>query len=84
MKKLRQILAFCAILILAGMYVSTFVFSLLDDPKSFTLLRASIGATIVIPVMLWVLLLFIRLKSTDASSPSFSDDADYDSDDKKQ
>lgn len=75
MKKARQILALCGILFLVAMYVCTLVFALIDDPRTFTLLRGAIGATIIIPVMLWVILIFLKIaKPTDL--PSSSDDAD--------
>jgi len=65
MKKAKQILAVVGILLLVALYGSTLVFAIIDDPNTFTLLAASIAATIIIPVMLWVMGIFLRLAKKD-------------------
>lgn len=67
MKKLKQISGIIAIVILVAMYASTLVFALIDDPHSFTLFRASIAATVVIPVVLWVIRIFVKIAKPDNS-----------------
>ncbi len=61
MKKIKQILAITGIVLLVGMYVMTIVFALLDNPKTFHMLGASIAATVIIPVIIWVIGIFIKL-----------------------
>lgn len=39
--------------LLIGMYIMTLVFGLMQDPRTTNLLMASIGATIIVPVMLY-------------------------------
>ena len=57
---MKRILAILGIIILVSLYVLTLVFALTDDPKSMNFLGLSIGATVVIPVLLWVAMLFFK------------------------
>ncbi len=65
MQKFKQIFAIVGIILLVALYVSTVIFAIIDNPKTFTLLGASIAATIVIPVMLWVMGIFLRIAKKD-------------------
>lgn len=53
MKKVKQILAILLVIVLVGLYVSTLVFALIGSPDAMNLLKASIYATIVFPVLIW-------------------------------
>ncbi len=64
-KKLKQILAIIGIVALVGMYAMTIVFALLDNPKTFHMLGTSIAATVFIPVIIWVIGIFIKLDKKD-------------------
>ena len=69
MKKAKQVFAILGIILLVSLYVATLVFAIIDNPKTYTMLGVSIGATIVIPVMLWVMGVFLRIaKKDDAES----------------
>lgn len=71
MKKPKQILAIIGVVILVGLYVLTIVAALLDNPQTFKLLGASIGATVIIPVIIWVVGIFVKMgKSDDMGSDS--------------
>ena len=61
MYKLRSITALLGIIILVGLYVLTFIFALIYDPNTMHLLGGSIAATIVIPIMLWVINTYIKI-----------------------
>ena len=61
MYKLRSITALLGIIILVGLYVLTFIFALIDDQNTMHLLGESIAATIVIPIMLWVINSYIKI-----------------------
>ena len=61
MYKLRSITALLGIIILVGLYVLTFIFALIDDPNTMHLLGGPIAATIVIPIMLWVINTYIKI-----------------------
>lgn len=61
MKKLKQILALSGAILLILLYLSTLIFALIDAPVFHELLKASIAATILIPVLLYGFLLIHRL-----------------------
>ena len=65
MKKAKQVFAILGIALLVGLYVATLVFAIIDNPQTYTMLGISIGATIVIPVMLWVMGVFLRIAKKD-------------------
>lgn len=60
MKKLKQILAIIAIVILVGMYIATFVLSLVLPDYAMNFLFASIAATVFIPIVLWIFIAFYK------------------------
>ena len=51
--KLKRILAWIGIILLAGMYILTLVFSLMHGEVAMDLFKASIFCTIIIPVLLY-------------------------------
>lgn len=53
MKKAKRILALVGVFLLVAMYAATLIFALTDNPHSFTLFKASIYCTIVIPVIIY-------------------------------
>lgn len=67
MKKLKQIFGIVAIALLVFMYVLTLVFAIIDDPHTMTLFKASVAATVIIPVFLWVIRIFIKIAKPDNS-----------------
>lgn len=71
MKKTKRILALVLVVLLVLLYLSTLVFTLLDAPVFTSLLKASVAATILLPVLLYGFLLFHRLsqKGQDENEP---------------
>ena len=67
MQKLKQILGIAAIALLVFMYVLTLVFAIIDNPHTMTLFKASVAATVVIPVVLWVICIFVKIAKPDNS-----------------
>ena len=53
MNRLKRILALAGALLLACMYIATLVFALMDSPLASGLFRASVAATILVPVLLY-------------------------------
>ncbi len=53
-KKMKQALAIVGAIILVLMYVLLFVFAVLDIPNWQRFFFACLGATIIIPVFLWI------------------------------
>ena len=54
MKKIKQLIAFLGVILLIGMYCTTIVMAILSSKYFFDFLMASIYATVVIPVLLWI------------------------------
>lgn len=60
MKNLKRLLAIIGIVLLAGMYVLTFIFALIDSSKAGNLLMASLFATVFIPILLYAISLIYK------------------------
>ena len=65
MKKAKKIMAVLGIIILAGLYISTLVFALMDSEYSMKLLQVSIYLTITFPVILYGIVLIYKLLHKD-------------------
>ncbi len=65
MKKAKKVLAILGIIVLAGLYISTLVFALMDSELSFQLLQISIFFTIAFPVILYVCNMLYKLLHKD-------------------
>ncbi|MBD8916269.1 MAG: hypothetical protein EGR77_09930 [Pseudobutyrivibrio sp.] len=62
MQRLRQILAILGIILLVALYLLTIIAAIFDNTNTMSYLSASIAATILIPVTLWLLNLMIQNK----------------------
>ena len=60
MKNTKRIFAVSGVAILIGMYLTTLILALTDNPQTFYLFKISIGLTILIPVLLWIYLAMYR------------------------
>lgn len=60
MKNIKRILSVLVVILLARMYIASFIFALIDSPDAFECLKISIGLTILIPVLLWIYLAMFR------------------------
>ena len=56
----KKILSIIAVILLVAMYGITIVFSLIDNPKTMNMLGASVGMTILVPVIIWVFITFFK------------------------
>ena len=61
MKKVKRILAWMAIVLLLGMYVVTAVMAFTATPNTIQMFKTSLIATIMIPIMVYVVLFLYRL-----------------------
>jgi len=59
--KTRKLLAIVGIIILVGLYVMAFVFALTENPNSMRMFAVSIVATVIIPVCIYVINMFLKL-----------------------
>lgn len=58
---MKKILAIIGIVILGGLYLSTLILAIIGTSYSIHLLKASIIATIVVPVFLYIWLYLIKI-----------------------
>lgn len=65
MKKTKRILALVGVILLVAMYGSTLLFAIIDNSDSMVMFKASIAATIIIPVLLWAYTLVFKLVKKD-------------------
>ena len=79
MKKIKRILALVGAALLACMYICTLVFALMDSPAATGFFRASVAATILIPVLLYAYILIARLLKGSGSDSVPDNDQDKDS-----
>lgn len=70
MKKHTRIFALAGAILLIALYLCTLIFALIDTPLTNDLLKISIAATILIPVLLYGYLLFSRLSGKDQDDVS--------------
>lgn len=61
MKHVKQVLALLGAVLLTALYISTLIFALSDSPLAFDLLKISVAATILLPVLLYACILVARL-----------------------
>lgn len=61
MKKPKRILALLGAVLLILMYASTLIFALINSPSAEGMFKASVAATILIPVLLYAYILIARL-----------------------
>lgn len=65
MKKTKRVLAIIGVILLAGLYLSTLLFAFIDKSQSLWLLKSSIAATILVPVLLYAYSLIYKLTTKD-------------------
>ena len=87
MQKIKRIGAIILIVILVGLYISTLVFALTENPGTMRMFAVSIAATVVLPVLLYVYQMIFRAFSKkeevreifpDMPDTAVSPDADED------
>lgn len=61
----KRIMAIIGAILLVLLYVSTLIFALMKSPRWYDFFRASVGATILIPVLLFAYTLIYRLLKKD-------------------
>lgn len=66
MKNTKRILALIGAVLLVLLYGSTLFFAFVDHSASLSLLKASVAATILLPVLLYIYTLFYRMSHPDS------------------
>lgn len=73
MKKMKRILAWIGILVLLGLYLSTLIFAIIGSPEALQWLKASVLATIIVPILLYGYLLIFRLQKKEEKNEKRDD-----------
>ena len=60
---MKRILALIGACLLVFLYIMTFVTALMSTPESKDWLSASIGATVIVPVVIYAYMMFARVSS---------------------
>lgn len=66
----RRILAIIGIIILGGLYVTTFLLAILGNENTTPWFMASICATIVVPILMWVYSWLYKMLKKDVEESS--------------
>ena len=61
MKKFKRIFALIGVILLAALYLCTLIFALIDSTRAYDLFKMSVGATILLPVVLYAMILTAKL-----------------------
>jgi dolichyl-phosphate-mannose--protein O-mannosyl transferase len=61
MKKIKQILAILGVVLLVGLYLVTLLCAILDRSETMGMFKASVFATVVIPVLIWAYTFIYKL-----------------------
>ena len=75
---IKKVFGIIGIILLVGMYAATLIFVIAGN---LTLFKAFLAADVVIPVMLWVIRIFVKIAKPDNSE--FDDTVKSNSKDKK-
>ena len=68
MKKVKRILALVGVILILALYGSTLFFAIMDNSETMSMFKASVAATIIIPVLLWAYSFIFKLvKKNDDS-----------------
>ena len=74
----KRILAISGIVILVGMYVTSLVLAIIHSPMALNLLKISLEATLIIPIILYFILMFMKLSTPnlDPEEKVYADEKD--------
>lgn len=53
MKKAKQIIAILGVILLLSLYFITLIMAIVDNSATLSMFKASVAATILIPVLIW-------------------------------
>lgn len=67
MKKSKRIMAIIGVILLVALYGSTLLFAFIDHTKTLGLFKASVAATIFVPVILYAYSMFYKLSKKEQS-----------------
>lgn len=74
----KQVIAITGVVLLAGMYVTSLILAIIGSPVALNLLRMSFLATIIVPIVIYVFLMFYKLshKKNESEDIVYAKDED--------
>lgn len=76
MKKIKQIAAIVMCVLLVGMYVASFVAAIFAKPQAHGLFMASVGMTIMLPLLLYAYTIIYRVLHPEMHEEQYDDDGE--------
>ena len=65
---IKRILAILGIVLLLGLYITSLVLALIHSPQALNFLKISLGATLIIPIVLYFILMFMKISKPKLES----------------
>jgi hypothetical protein len=74
----KRILAIVAIVLLVGMYITSLVLAIIHSPAALNFLKISLGATLIVPIILYFIMMFLKLSTPnlDPEEKVYADEKD--------
>lgn len=76
MKKIKQILAICVVILLVGLYIATLIFAVIGSENAMGMFKAALYSTFILPVLLWAYGLVYRLLKNHGVESAAKDSKD--------
>ena len=73
MKKAKQVIAIICIVLLLGMYIATFVMSLVDHSATLSMFKGCVALTIFIPVVAYIYICLHKYAMTRSGRKNYYD-----------
>lgn len=72
MKKMKRLLALITVVILVALYAAALIFALIDSPWAFSVFKACIGMTVVLPCLLYIYLWIYKVLNKESHNDESS------------
>ena len=73
MKKMNRLLALITVVILVALYAAALIFALIDSPWAFSVFKACIGMTVVLPCLLYIYLWIYKVLNKESHNETSSE-----------
>ena len=73
MKKMKRLLALITVVILVALYAADLIFALIDSPWAFSVFKACIGMTVVLPCLLYIYLWIYKVLNKESHNETSSE-----------
>ena len=73
MKKMKRLLALITVVILVALYAAALIFALIDSSWAFSVFKACIGMTVVLPCLLYIYLWIYKVLNKESHNETSSE-----------